>query len=317
VRTKKTYSGKFSFCLGLMITVGTTLLTACNHKPLQDIHIADTHVFPESLSASEDGTIYIGSVKGNIYKADPGASEAKLWVLKSEENGLNSLLGVLVDDPRKLVWVCAIPGLTNAEPGAISEVVAFRIEDGSVFNRYPFPGGGVCNDLTIASDGTLYATDTPGGRVLVLTPGSTELEVYGADNLLKGIDGIAISASGKIVVNNVQTQKMYLVEPGAEGMKGLTELVVDLELGGPDGLRLVGGETFIQAEGTAGRVSLLTLDGTVMHSLVLNDSFISSPGVTVIDSTAYVLESHIAYLFDPALQNSEPPPFIIKAVPLP
>ena len=47
--------------------------------------------------------------------------------------------------------------------------MAFDIDSGKLIGRWPFPApGGTCNDIAIARDGSAYASDTPGGRVLKL-----------------------------------------------------------------------------------------------------------------------------------------------------
>ena len=43
----------------------------------------------------------------------------------------------------------------------------------------------------------------------------------------------------------------------------------------------------------------------------------SSPGVTRVGNMGYATEGKINYLFDPALRDKSPDPFIIRAFPLP
>jgi hypothetical protein len=60
----------------------------------RDIAFDDTRVFPESLGASADGTLYNGSWKGIVYRARPGETLATPWIKPSPENGLLTILGV-------------------------------------------------------------------------------------------------------------------------------------------------------------------------------------------------------------------------------
>jgi hypothetical protein len=120
------------------------------------------------------------------------------------------------------------------------------------------------------------------------------------------------------MVNNVRSNQLIRVDHKTDGTMGaLTQLLLSTELGGPDGLRLVRGNRFIQAEGTVGRVHLADIDGDKATITVLDDSLESSPGVTVVGDTAYALESNIKYLLDPDLKGQEPEAFMIKAIPLP
>src|SRR6185437_12850858 len=42
-----------------------------------DIRIDGVHVFPESMSSTADGTIYVGSIWGVVYRARPGQAIAE------------------------------------------------------------------------------------------------------------------------------------------------------------------------------------------------------------------------------------------------
>src|SRR5687767_9878856 len=97
--------------------------------PSKDVLIEDTHVFPESITATEQGALIMGSVKGVVYRAEPGASSAKPWLYPTAENGLFSVLGVLADDARRTLWLCSVPsplpGSPPAPKGMPSALVAF------------------------------------------------------------------------------------------------------------------------------------------------------------------------------------------------
>ncbi len=304
--------------LSLALAAG---LAACAHAqaPLPDIRIMDTQVFPESLSAASDGSIYIGSVAGNVYKAQPGAAEAHAWIRHSPENGILAILGVLADETSNTLWLCSAPNFFGPERSqGVSSVMAFDLASGAQKGNYPFPDGGTCNDLTVAQDGTVLATDTPGGRILALDPGASELRVFGQSDLLRGIDGIAFSGDWTLYANNVQTQKIYRIAVNADNTMGaLTDLKLSHELGGPDGMRLIDGNRFIQAEGTIGRLSVVTIEGDSATLTVIDDALESTPGATIVGNTAYVLESNIQYLLNPDLRGQEPPAFMVLARPLP
>jgi streptogramin lyase len=200
---------------------------------------------------------------------------------------------------------------------APSDVVAFSLKDGKLVGRWPFPGGGTCNDIAIARDGSAYATDTPGGRILKLAKGGTALEVVASDERLKGIDGIAFAGDGQMYINNVQKQQLWRVRPVAGGAAELTLLQASQPMAGPDGLRPIGGNRFLQAEGTSGRITRVTIEGDVARIETLREGLQSSPGVTLIGDTAYAVEGKINYLIDPQLRGKDPGPFRALAIPLP
>lgn len=302
--------------LGLSVLLSTC---ASAQREPGDIRIDDTAVFPESVTSSADGTIYIGSVKGNVYRAMPNSNVARPWIRHSAENGILTILGVLADDAQSTLWLCSAPNFFGPERSeGVTALHAYDLQSGEQKGRWDFPGGGVCNDITIAADGTAFASDTSGGRILTLALGANELSVWGAAPTLVGIDGLAFSGDGVLIVNNVQTNQLIRVDRNADGTMGaFTQLTLNMELGGPDGLRLLSGNRFIQAEGTVGRIHLADIDGDTATITVLDETLVSSPGVTAVGNIAYAIESNIQYLLDPNLRGQEPEMFALKAIPLP
>lgn len=306
----------------LIITVLATLLCACatttSRNSALDIRIDDTQVFPESITSMSDGTVITGSVKGIVYRTDPGGRIARPWIHHSPENGILTILGVLADERSNTLWLCSAPNFFGPERSeGTTSVMAFDLADGNQKGVYYFPGGGTCNDITLGADSSVFATDTPNGRILVLEPGSDALRVFGQSSVLRGIDGIAFSEDWTLYANNVQTQQLFRIGfNGSGGMGELATLNLSHALGGPDGMRLIEGNRFIQAEGTIGRLSVVTIEGNDAVLEIITDDLVSSPGATVVGNTAYVIESNIQYLFNPALRGQEPDAFMLYAYPL-
>lgn len=283
------------------------------------IRIGDTDVFPESVTSTADGTVYAGSVKGNVYRAAPGESVALPWIETSEANGILTILGVYADEANGLLWLCSVPNFFGPERSeGVSSLMAFDLASGEQQAVYPFPPpASACNDIAVGSDGSVYATDTPNGRIFRRAPDADELELYGEDPSLVGVDGIAFGADGTMYVNNVRTNELVRIETDRRGaMTGLTKLQVSHELGGPDGFRHIEGNRFLQAEGNIGRVSIVTIEGDTATLEVLSDEFTSTPGATPVGDTAYVIESQIGYLTNPELRGEQPGPFMLYALPM-
>lgn len=302
--------------------ISCCFLAGCASTPLRnpdlDIRIDDTQVFPESITSLSDGTVLAGSVKGIVYRTDPGGLIARPWIRHSPENGILTILGVLADEKSNTLWLCSAPNFFGPERAeGTTSVMAFDLANGEQKGVFPFPGGGTCNDITVGADGSVFATDTPNGRILVLEPGSDALRVFGQSPVLRGIDGIAFSGDWTLYANNVQTQQIFRVGFGPNGQMGeLATLNLSHALGGPDGMRLIEGNRFIQAEGAIGRLSVVTITGNDAVLDILSDELVSSPGATVVGDTAYVIESNIRYLLDPALRGQEPEAFMLYAYPL-
>jgi len=286
----------------------------------QDVVIDDVHVYPESLSADRAGRLYIGSVKGVVYRTAPDGDRAEPWIRPTVENGILSLLGVLVDEKRRTLWLCSSPMPFRTPPAVgTSSLMAFDLATGKQKANYPFPAPtSACNDMTVAADGSVYATDIPNGRLFVLRPGAKALALFAQDAKLKGVDGIAFSASGQLYVNNIQTQQMLRVDRNKDGsFKGLTNLTLSQPINGPDGLRLIGGNRFLQVEGNGGRATIVTITGDKAEIQVIRDGLESSAGIAPARGRAYVVDGKIGYLVAPALKGKEPGAFIAHAIPLP
>jgi sugar lactone lactonase YvrE len=309
------------------LPVVAIVLAGCATAPRPtrgDILIDGKSVHPESVTSTAKGALFTGSIHGTIYRAGPGEGVAKPFIVPSADNGLRSVFGVLADARSGRLWVCSVadsfaPRVAGAPPPAPSELAAFDLQTGKLVGRWPFPApGGTCNDIAIAKDGSAYASDTPGGRVLRLPKGGKALEVVVSDDRLKGIDGLDFGADGALYWNNVQKNELWrttLPQPGRPAQ--FTRLMASDKMGGPDGLRHIGGNRFLQAEGTSGRATLVTVKGDEARIQVLRDGLNSSPGITLIGSTVYVVEGKIQYMFNPDLRGKDPGPFKAIAIPLP
>ena len=308
----------------LTMVSGLALLAcACVSSPVREpagLTIDDREVYPESLTSTRAGAIYVGSIKGNIYRALPSERLATAWIRPDARNGLGSVFGVLADEASRTLWVCSVPNpFAPPVPGTVASLVAFDLANGAFRARYDFPPPrSVCNDMTVARDGSVYATDTSNGRILRLRKGAAALDLFGEGDALKGADGIAFSGDGGLYVNIVTRGALLRVATGQDGRMGaLTQLSVDATLGGPDGMRLIEGNRFLLAEGTAGRIDEVRIDGDRAQVSVLKSGLQSSPGVTRIGRTAYAIEGKIGYLTDPALRGKDPGAFTVTAIPMP
>lgn len=291
--------------------------TAASAAPRGDIRIDDTHVFPESLSSTADGTLYIGSIKGVVFRARPGQAMAERWV---EPKGVLSILGVLADPAHGTLWLCSTPNNFRNPPAVgTSALMALDLKSGKTKGAWRFPApASACNDITIARDGTAYVTDTPNGRILTLKRGAQALELFAEDARLKGIDGIAFSGDGTLYANIVTKGQLVRIDRGADGgFSGVTELKLSQPVAGPDGFRLIAGDRFLLAEGNSGKVDEVTIAGDQATIKVLKEGLASPPGVTAVGRTAYAIEGKITYLIDPKLKGQEPGPFFVRAIPLP
>jgi sugar lactone lactonase YvrE len=297
------------------VTLG--LACAISAADRTEITFADGRIFPESLTSTENGTLYFGSLGlDSVYRAAPTSSLATTWI-QPKANGLQSVLGVFADEPSGTLWVCAsATGGRGAPVVGETALKAFSLKDASFKASYRFPASGLCNDIAVARDGTVYATDTTGGRVLRLKKGASALDVWAADAaVLATADGVALLADGAVYVNSVGQGTLLRIPVKADGSAGtITRLGTSRPLESPDGMRSVGSKTMLLVEG-AGRLDEVTINGDKAEIKVLKEGLAGPTAVTLVGGTAYVSEARLNYRTDPKLRNTDPGPFRAVGVP--
>ena len=304
-------------CASLAAFLAAVGLGAIAHAA-QPITIDDTGVFPESMTATQSGDLIVGSsAKGGVYRAKAGAFKAELWI-DPATSGMKGLLGVFADDKTHTLYVCsAALGAPPGQGDALSALRTFDLSTGAAKAAYPMPGGAkaLCNDVAITRDGTVYVSETIGGQVLVLKKGASALATWVKDPKLGFVDGIAIGGDGQVYVNTVTTGHMYRIPIAADGSAGaIEELTPSVKLGGPDGLRAIGGNRFLQAENGVGRVSLVTITGTTATVTPIKEG---EPGVTamaLVKGVVWAIDAKMRYRRDPAFKDKDPNPFLIEPV---
>jgi streptogramin lyase len=288
------YTAPSSFRVLILATVAVAGYAPAAHaQPRADITISESGAAPENLTSSADGTVYFGSTStGTIYRAAPGAARAEPWILASAA-GLSNVLGVLADDKSNTLWVCqnTSGGRGGAPVAGQAALRAFDLKTGSARGTYPLPANpGVCNDMAVAANGTVYVSESFRGRIHQLKPGAATLtEWFSAPQELNGVDGLAILADGALYVNDFFTGKLLRFTINADGSAGpMVALETSIPFSRPDGLRATGARTMVQAEGS-GRLTEITINGTRAEVRVLQESLLGATGVTVVGGEALVL----------------------------
>jgi sugar lactone lactonase YvrE len=291
--------------IALLVTAVACSLQAADRT---EITFADARIFPESLTSTKNGAVYFGSLGTDaVYRADSKSSMAKVWIMP-KSNGLQTVLGVFADERAGVLWVCssASGGRNGAPVVGETALKAFALSTAALKASYPFPGNGLCNDIAVARDGTVYATDTTQGRVLRLKKGASALDVWASDPmLLATVDGVALLADGSVYVNSVGQGTLLRIPVKADGSAGaITKLEPSRPLMGPDGMRSVGSKTMLLVEG--GRLDEVTINGDKADVKVLKEGMPGITAVTLVDGMAYVAEAKLNLRND---ATKDPGPF--------
>jgi len=291
------------------------LATVCSLQAADrtEITFDGPRIFPESLTSTKNGDVYFGSLgQDSVYRATSKESQAKTWI-QPKSNGLATVLGVFADEKAGVLWVCtSTTGGRGAPVVGETALKAFNLKDASFKASYPFPGNGLCNDIAVAKDGTVYVADTTQNRVLRLKKGASALDVWAADAMvLAGADGIALLADGNVYVNSVTQSTLMRIDVKKDGSAGpITKLEPSRPLMGPDGMRSVGSKTMLLVEG--GRLDEVTINGNKAEIKVLKEGMPGITAVTLVGGTAYVAEAKLSLRND---ATKDPGPFRAMGIP--
>jgi sugar lactone lactonase YvrE len=284
--------------------------------------------FPESMTASADGTLFFSSMAGGrIFRAAPGEAQAEEWV-KQGTGGLSSALGVLADDRPGTLYACSndmkAAGIRIPTGNTATALKLFDLKTGTPKGSFDLPGQPtLCNDIAVGADATVYVTDSLAGHVLRLKPGAKAFEVWAHDPRwdVKGaqLDGIAVLGDGSVYANIFEGDGLYRISVSADGSAGpITKLQTSHSLYHADGMRAFGPDKLLMVEGeTRGTLDLVTVTGDAAKVDTIKGGFEGPVAVAQVKDMAYVLDVPLKYLFDPNMKSRTPPPFKAAAVKLP
>ncbi|MFZ1991124.1 MAG: hypothetical protein WAW96_15305 [Alphaproteobacteria bacterium] len=299
---------------GLALGICAAIVSGMASAP-SDVALPDARVFPESLSAGPDGSLYVGSTsKGVIYRAAPGASTASVWITK-EQGKTQGVFGVFADAASGTLYACSTGFAPPGAPPVETALKAFDLKTGAVEGSYAFPSPGFCNDIATDKAGNAFVTDTNGGRVLRLKKGGSVLEVWLTDPQLAGVDGIAFLGDGSLIVTSIRSNLLVHIAVGADGKAGaVAPLTTSRPLTAPDGFRATGPRAFLLIDKDT--LSKVTVTGEKAQVDNIKTGLETATAVALVKNTAYVTLGKLNYLFDPKLKDQDPGPFTVVAVPV-
>jgi sugar lactone lactonase YvrE len=266
--------------------------------------------YPESLTASEDGSLFVGSLGGQgIVKVSAGTGLVEAFV---PAGAVKNVAGVLADDASGLLYACETD-LGTFDTG----VRSFDLTTGEAADSYPMPEAGVCNDLAFDSDGNLFVTDSF-GRIYELESGADELVLWSDDPLLApsspsgfGADGIAFDGDSSLYVNTFSDNRLLRIAIASDGSAGaVTEIDVTPALSFPDGMRLSGDGTLLVVEG-AGRLSRVAVSGSAADATTLVNRLDAPTSVVTVDGQNWITEGQLG-VFLGLVEGPPSLPFVVK-----
>jgi len=141
--------------------------------------------------------VFAGSVReSRIVVIEKGVSRDFV----KPDAGLWSVYGLAIDSERGLLWAVSAAGdqtqgVPEAEGGA-SGLFAFDLASGELKRKAVLPpeSKSALGDLTIARDGTVYATDSANPQIYRLKPDAKEIEPFAGDRRFVSLQGVTLSS---------------------------------------------------------------------------------------------------------------------------
>lgn len=222
--------------------------------------LGERDLVPEGTAwDSRTRSVLIGSL--NKYKIVAISSEGHVTDrVAAGAHGLRSVAGIHVDSARGVLWAASNSRLDTPADSMQPALFAFDAATGAFKARLSVPGTErhFLNDITTGPDGTIYVTDTQGGRVWSAAPGSTELRELDALGRVLAPNGITISSDGRtLFVADVDHIRALDLSSGVAWRIAAPDSVV---VSGIDGLAYYGGALIAHHPLANWRIARYSLD---------------------------------------------------------
>src|SRR5258708_2909747 len=174
--------GRYSPQLAILALVLSFTVQAATRK-IESIPLPGTKAFPESITSTSDGALFVGSLgNGGIVRVKPRSGESTVFV-RPGASGSRSILGVFADEASSTLWACSndlsalVGPATGSDTG--SALKGFDLKTGRGKRSVSLPGShAFCNDITVDNEGSVYVTDIANPTILRLSPGATTFEAF-------------------------------------------------------------------------------------------------------------------------------------------
>ena len=282
----------------------------------EDILSLEDNFFPEGITVSIKGDIYVGSLKENkIVKFKNNEKESKVFV-PANSNDLNSVIGILADDRNKILWACSSnPGISNYPSDDIVSLKAFDLNSGDFLQSYEFPNGGFCNDITLDSNNNIYVTDSFNPRILRLNKSESRLETWFENDDFKGegfnLNGITF-IDNKIYTVKMNSGELFKIDIDNNGKPfNFTKIDLPRPLNAPDGIKAIDKNNLLVVENKGSLTNINLSDPITLN--ILKDNLDTPTTVAIKGKIAWVLQAQFGHLFGDE-KDVPPGPFEIIGV---
>lgn len=184
-------------------------------------------------------TFYVGSIYKR--KVVSRSKDGKVRDFTSErQDGLWGVLGMRVDDKRRVLWVNSAAGAEEKELNGYSGVFKYDLKTGKLIKKYILdnkPRAHLLNDLAINRRGDVFITDSLSGAVYMVSQAKDELETFVEPGQFIYPNGITLSNDERSLFVADWSKGISVVDLGARRVAPLPHSQ-SVTLSGIDGLYL-------------------------------------------------------------------------------
>lgn len=232
--------------------------------PPTAFELEDRALIPEGIAFDpQQKAFFIGSIaKGTVVRVE-APLPARVFI--GPEAGLDPILGLAIDAPRRTLYVVSTSALTEAgRAKRRNAVVAFDVDTAKLLRRVEVPEAKQLNDVAVAPGGRVFASDSEGGAIFEI-PASGPARTLVPEGQMRGSNGLAVWPDLKRLYVAHSTG-IALVDPATGSVKRVAVPPRET-VAGIDGLYVwQGGLVGVQNVTTPGRVIFMDLspDGTAI-----------------------------------------------------
>ncbi|HEU0172886.1 MAG TPA: DUF4440 domain-containing protein [Blastocatellia bacterium] len=159
--------------------------------------IPDKRFIPEGIAYDpESKTFFVGSIsQRSIVRASP---DGKILPFSKRDDGLHHILGLTVDAKRRALYAISTSALTDVgRKTPVNEVVKYDLKTGKKAAAFPAREAQQLNDVAVAPNGDVYASDSASGAVFRLDVKAGVLTAFVPPGGAPGANGIAVKEDGR------------------------------------------------------------------------------------------------------------------------
>jgi hypothetical protein len=214
-------------------------LPVINGAPAFTVH--EKGLVPEGLAYDPlTRTFYLGSVYKRKIVSLNQKGEAKDFA--TEQDGLWSVMGMKVDERRRLLWVAsaAHPQMSNyrAEENGTSGLFKFDLRTGKLIKKYILPNKPKSHwfgDLVLNARGDVFATDSISPEIYFISREKDEIELFLAGPPFVNLQGLDFTPDEKHLFVADYAKGIFLIDLATKKCADLSP-APNLTLLGIDGL---------------------------------------------------------------------------------